>query len=245
MTKFILQGKTDANCVPLYWDNYTGKWVARETATQYGIGDLLKICLPDGVEGALVIGYWPEKFLPITRIRDNVRICEICGAITSCWQGGLSYLPAEGSPCQICGIWTCCICGRDGICETCWLKDHPNNAHELIPFFDLEPENEPENEPEIDVYPKDPRIIKVIGRDYEKYKIRNIFKNELGMLIIELSWSKGVCSVSVDPQWRCQPTCDCREYVGPLLENNGFCSHIIFILLTKIRFRYQLIEMFL
>ncbi len=106
--------------------------------------------------------------------------------------------------------------------------------------------SKPDNEPIIDAYARDMRISRAIGSGSEKYEIGRCQNDESGLVVFAVSGGKEIYEVTVDPEWRCRPTCTCPDASSRAQDQTGgFCKHIILVLFKNPEFKHQLIEMYL
>lgn len=94
---------------------------------------------------------------------------------------------------------------------------------------------------------RDDRFFRAAETVLKRYRItRRTGTDADGMVVFDVRGGTSDYTVKVHPQWRCAPQCSCPDAENRArTQANGYCKHIIAVLLANREFSCQLLEAFL
>ena len=94
---------------------------------------------------------------------------------------------------------------------------------------------------------RDDRFLRAAETVLKSYRItRRPGVDEDGLVVFDIRGGSSDYVVKVHPDWRCDPRCSCPDAEKRArTQANGYCKHIIAVLLKEKEFTCQLLEAFL
>ena len=93
---------------------------------------------------------------------------------------------------------------------------------------------------------RDDRFFRAAESILKHYRIVRRPDLEDGLVVFDVRGGTSDYVVRVHPEWRCRPQCSCPDAEKRAREQaNGYCKHIIGVLLANEEFTCQLLEAFL
>ena len=101
-------------------------------------------------------------------------------------------------------------------------------------------------DPSFSVKARDDRFFRAAQSVLNHYRIARRRGTENGMLVFDVTGGSSDYVVRIHPEWQCPPRCSCPDAENRAREQaNGYCKHIIGVLLSEKELSYQLLEAFL
>ncbi|MFA6724635.1 MAG: SWIM zinc finger family protein [Lentisphaeria bacterium] len=93
---------------------------------------------------------------------------------------------------------------------------------------------------------RDDRFLRAARSALNNYSISQRQDSVGSKALFDLQGGSQDYVVEIDPSWQESPQCSCPDASkGAMVQNRGYCKHIIAVLLKDEHFRYQLLETFL
>ena len=93
---------------------------------------------------------------------------------------------------------------------------------------------------------RDDRFFRAAASVLKNYRITRRKELEDGLVVFDVTGGTSDYVVKIHPQWRHNPQCSCPDAENRAREQaNGYCKHIIAVLLANEEFSCQLLEAFL
>ncbi len=99
---------------------------------------------------------------------------------------------------------------------------------------------------EVNIYARDMRMVRAAGDVAKRYTISRNNDTKSNKVWFAIEGGTKPYAVGIHPEWKDRPSCSCPDAAQrALIQNGGFCKHIIAVLLKEQEFKCQLLELFL